>query len=228
MIISDQFYEEWDECNIWDPGVNDPTRDDLLDLLKLVDEAPDERPIQKLLEARPRLWLGTQRTGHGTWVFPQKRLGSEFIPDFLIASGSSGGLFWELVEIESPTATPFLKNGEQSAKLRTAVSQIEDWRNWLTNNITYARNPKKLDGLGLESIHPRSSGKIIIGRRTNFPDKYNTVRQSLWHDKHITVMSYDRFLEQIAFGIFRGQTRDEMTAIIHNLRQKKFDEKFSL
>lgn len=212
------FYDEWDQFNIWRPGENDVTEDALRNFIKCIDQAQDERPIQAFLESYPHFLLGTQRTGHGTWIIPRKRLGSEFVTDFLVASGSSGGVFWELLELESPNAVPFQKSGEPSKVLRHAVAQIEEWRRWIERNIGYAQRPKSQDGLGLAQIHSRTAGTIYIGRRAQFPVKYNDIREQFRKQTSISIMTYDRLIELIAAEMLRFRSAESPTDCVHRLR----------
>lgn len=221
--VPDWFYEEWDDFNIWRPGEKDITEDILGRFIYCVDDAVDERPIQSMIGQMPQLMLGTQRTGHGTWVIPHQKLGSQFVTDFLIASGSSGGLDWELVELESPRAVPFIGNGEPSKELRKGISQIQEWRRWLESNVSYARLPKSGNGLGLSQIHSETMGTIIIGRRTKFPSNYNDIRDQFLRQNKIKIMSYDRLIELIATEMLRFRSSEDPSDCIQRLRLSRRD-----
>ncbi len=106
------FRVEWDAA----------TREDADELEQVLDEAcrnpraaERERALQRYLEAYPHLLAEYARGGHGRWVIPQKSLGGQHIPDFLIGQLSSDGFGWILVELESPTALMFRKDGDPSA-----------------------------------------------------------------------------------------------------------------
>lgn len=213
------FYDQWEENNIWRPGELDVDEKLLASFIRCVDNACDERPIHKFLEGAPNLLLGTQRTGHGTWVFSKKKLGSEFIPDFLIASGSSGGLSWEMVELESPCEIPYLKSGQPSESLRHGIAQVQDWRAWLSNNKDYAAKPKSQGGLGLAQIHDQTLGTIIIGRRDkSMPDKYNEIRTQIRSQNNISIMTYDRLLELVATEMLRFSSNEKPHDCVQRLR----------
>lgn len=215
----DWFYREHETFNAWGSDANELTVENIHELIKAVDTGNGELPIQKVLERLPQLWLGHDRTGHGTFVFPQKRLGSQFVPDFLIAVGSSAGMDWRLVELEAPMHIPHLKNGDPSVKLRKAISQINDWRRWLTDNISYAVRPKAENGLGLWNISPRSPATVYIGRRP-FSSDFNAERRRLREEQGITVSSYDALIESAAFELarFQGVGRDGAERFVAELR----------
>lgn len=152
------------------------------------------------------------RSGHGEWIIPQKRLGAEYVPDFVLGHGGSGGIFWDFIELESPNAPFVLKNGQPAKELRTALHQIESWRAWLENNLDYARRPPSSSGIGLSEVSPRSSAKIVIGRRTNVTPEFNRLRKNYKEAGHIDVVTYDRLLDDFRWinGIIR-QNRGEST-----------------
>ena len=124
----------------WD----DITRQDVDDFERVLDGATGEGELQKYLEEHPPMLIQPLGGGHGRWVMSQKRLGSEFVTDFIIGERSSQGFEWTAVELESPTALLFNKNGDPSPVLRHAIRQVTDWRACLrstrTTPLVRARN----------------------------------------------------------------------------------------
>jgi hypothetical protein len=169
---------------------------DVTGFREILDSAKDERPVQQYLQAHPQLLCCFLRSGHGEWVIPQLRFGSQYVADFLVGCGNSGGFIWDLIELESPKARLLIKDGQPSKQLRKAVSQIEDWRRWLGRNIDYAQRPPCRGGLGLEDLSPRESATIVIGRRTNVTEKFNDIRRTWKEQSNITVTTYDGLLER--------------------------------
>jgi hypothetical protein len=129
--------------------------------------------------------------GHGRWVIPQKRMGAEHVPDFVIGDRHSFGFDWQMVEIESPSAKVFTKSGDPSKTLNHAIRQITDWRSWLKRNQDYASRRREENGLGLVDIASDVKGLIIIGRRANIASSTNERRRQLCSDLKIDIHSYD-------------------------------------
>ena len=172
---------------LWDQ-ITDQDRDSLKDLLK---SNLNEQPVHQFLEDNPKFLLQALSGGHGRYQISKRRLGAEYVPDFLIAEESSIGLEWYAVEIESPRIDAFRKNGLQSHKLTHAIGQIRDWRQWLRDNLNYARNPSGQSGLGLIGIDDRIAGLILIGRRSEYPERYNEFRRQMIDNERIIIHSYD-------------------------------------
>lgn len=119
-----------------------------------------EEPFQQLLTRHPSLLATVVMGGWKTFVIPKPKLGSEYVPDFLVLGVNSNGPSWVTVEIEGARHPIVLKKGELHGQTRHAIKQIEDWREWLTTNVAYAQRPDK----GFHGLTNRAPGLVIIGR----------------------------------------------------------------
>jgi hypothetical protein len=162
--------------------------DEYLDLLK---HAKTERQMLAFFYLHRHFLIEHLRGGHGRWVIPQQRLGSQHVTDFMIGAANSFGAEWVAVELESPRASVFTKAGNPTAILSHAIRQITDWRAWLTSNLAYAAKPPSEGGLGLEKIRPDVEGLILIGRRSRLGDSDNNLRSQMSHDLNIAIHTYD-------------------------------------
>lgn len=176
------------EFHVW---WNDIGAQDVADLEKKLNTAKNENVMQHYLEKHPLMLIQHMGGGHGRWVIPQKKLGAEFVTDFVIAERSSIGFEWVAVELESPTAKLFTKKGDPSAALTHAIRQISDWRAWLQKNQNYAARSRIESGLGLTDIDPRLPGLIIIGREKDLDSNTRELRRQLSVDLRIKIHTYD-------------------------------------
>jgi hypothetical protein len=165
-----------------------------IDELRCVIEDGGERDVQRVLERYPQLLVQRLTCGMG-WVVPQKRLGSEFVTDFLVAEERSPGFYWQAVELESPRVRMFTKAGDPSRYLVHAIRQIQDWRSWLESNQPYASRPRSESGLGLVEISPRLPGLILIGRRRETNPSTKKLRRQMMADLRIEIRSFDSLLD---------------------------------
>lgn len=152
--------------------------------------ASKEQDLQYFLEKHPLLLAQLMHGGHGRWVIPQKRLGSEYVSDFMLGERSSIGFEWHAVELESPRTRMFNKSGDPTRELTHAIRQIQDWRAWLTRNQNYASRDRSQGGLGLIDISPSVHGIIIMGRREELADNADRRRQMVV-DLGIDIHSFD-------------------------------------
>lgn len=172
----------------WD----DIVRDDVERYLAVLDAARDERALQRHLALTPRLLVQHLGGGHGRWVIPQKRLGSEYVTDFVIGERSSSGFEWQFVELQSPVTRLFVpSSGRQSEQLDEGLRQISEWRRWLADNRDYARRPRARNGLGLAGVSGDDPGLLLIGREADLTDEDRERRRQLDTTYNIRIHTYD-------------------------------------
>lgn len=147
-----------------------------------------EEPFQRLITRHPALLAATVMGGWKTYVIPKPRLGSEYVPDFLVLGLNSIGPQWVTVEIEGARHPVVLQNGELPEQTRHAIKQIEDWRDWLTSNVAYVQAEK-----GLHGLTNRAPGLVVIGRRDPAPTRQSS-RARVGEQARIEVHSWDWIL----------------------------------
>ncbi|MGO2484681.1 Shedu anti-phage system protein SduA domain-containing protein [Glutamicibacter arilaitensis] len=158
-----------------------------------------EGPLQRLIERHPQLLASTVIGNNGTYVIPQKALGSEFRADFIVLGINSTGPEWVLVEIEASKHNLLNRDDSLTGAVRHAVGQIQDWREWLTNNVSYAQQQ-----LGLHGLTNRAPGLVIIGRAEPTMER-GTARSLAREQQGISIHSWDWILrqgKQLADGAF--------------------------
>ena len=164
-------------------------KDAVNELERLVEADVSENELQKHLEIYP--YILSQQFSHCHHVFPKVSLGSQYETDFMCLDIPSSGKEWIGIELESTQKKVITKKGRKTADLEHAIQQIRDWRGWITDNLSYARQSKEQNGLGLVDISPRFYGHVIIGRRKNYNPKFNELRRQLMRDELITIRSWD-------------------------------------
>ncbi len=172
----------------WD----DITANDIARYREVLDAGTDEGPLQRHLALNPLLVVQHLGGGHGRWVLPQKRLGAEYVPDFVVGERSSSGYEWQFVELQSPSARLFVSSsGRQSAQLDEGLRQISEWRRWLADNRDYARRPRSSNGLGLTDVSADDPGVLLIGREADLTDEDRQRRRQLAATYKVRIHTYD-------------------------------------
>lgn len=150
----------------------------------------NENRYQELLKEYPQ-FLRFLVTGNWvTYVIPKQKLGGEYETDFLVMGLNSLGPQWVAIEIESPRHSLLTQKGELRNDVQHAISQIQDWREWLTSNVSYAQNE-----LNLAGITNRIPGVVIIGRDHIRSDREPS-RSIPGEQQGIQVHSWDWLLRQ--------------------------------
>lgn len=201
--IPSWFHEEHGDKDIWNPPMNNDLIKEEIGQFKLgIENGWSENDAKNFVKNRHYLFDGLYRHGHGTFVFDEQSLAGKYRIDWLIGSGHSGGIFWDLIELECPRAKPFNKDGDYSKATRKGIKQIKDWRLWLQQNIDLAQKPKSQDGLGLFDINNYSDGIVVVGQRNNYRElkgytQYNRIRQDEYSRQNINIYSYDTLIEKM-------------------------------
>ena len=171
-----------------------------------------ETKVHGFLEENPQFLIQLLGGGHGRWQVTEHRdyfrskprLGSEYVPDFLIAESSSIGMEWRCVEIKAPCKKVQLQKGHEAQGVRDAIHQIRDWRKWLMENLRTARDPKTESGLGLAQIDARLPGLILIGRTQEFHWRFNEFRRQMKKNEGISIHTYDWLLQKTSTNLSGG------------------------
>lgn len=166
-----------------------PSAVNVTDITNVLNGAKDEKPLQDYLAKVPAFLRQLVPASNDFWCFDRPSFAGLLIPDFLLCYRNSRGFNWVLVELESPSKAPLIASGRPSGKLNEAISQISDWRVWLRDNVSYAR-----DQLGFRQIDAEAHAIIIIGRRAHVNSKH-AVKYRSQSSNTLSVMSYDRLLE---------------------------------
>lgn len=167
-----------------------PSLVDVAALYEALESAPDERPLQQVLQEHPQLLASLVNSHKGAYVRSQVSFGGKFIADFVVGGLTSGGLHWTLVELESPTVRLNLRDGQAANELRKALKQIDDWREWLLQNLDTARRDPSEHGLGLFDIRPQARALIVIGRESRVGDA-DELRDRIRENQQVEVRTYD-------------------------------------
>lgn len=181
--------EKWAESYV--TAGREPAAKTVDDFERVLGDATDERPLQMFLASFPVLLGPLAQPGGALWCLDRPRLGSEFVPDFLLASLTSVGFQWTMIELESPTEKALTRASLPAKKLAEALKQVRDWRTWLIDNVAYARGER-----GLKDIDANCPAVVVIGRRGSLDPKQVKTYRAL-SANGITIMSYDRLLEHM-------------------------------
>jgi hypothetical protein len=178
--------------------VAEPPEQMQIDLLReAIAEARDERPIQRVLTEHPALVAALVRSSYGTFVIPQASLGGRYRPDFLVAAADTLGIHWHLVELESPLAAMGQQGGGPAVKTREAMKQVDDWREWLGDNVATAQRSREANGLGLPDIRPESPAYVFISRRDHQNLMPGPRRLRIIERQAITIHTYDWLVDAV-------------------------------
>ena len=112
-------------------------------------------------------------------------LGTEYQLDFLVREADGKYI---IVEIENPRHRIFNKDGYFSSAVNHGLSQIEDWQEWIENNLSTVQ--KRF----AEMSSPR--GILIIGRSKYFTEEESRrlARRNINSRGRLEILTYDHLI----------------------------------
>jgi len=147
----------------------------------LLNDAEKEEDLQKFLKENPMVLHPTAE------VIPKKKLGEDFITDFVLVTPSDQGATYTLVEIEKSSHPVLVKDNSLSSQTNHAIKQTRDWDVWLEQNKAYLQN--RLPGFETPKY------MVVIGRGTTLDTTAKAYLRSYNRDwKNIELLTFDDVL----------------------------------
>jgi len=178
----------------------DATRSALKEVQNALSQGTEE-VIQQALTMHPyAIQYAIAHSGHhGTWVFPKqmiKQRGADgsagLIPDFLVATRSSLGYFWHIVELKRPDVQFSNESGTaMTTAANKAIAQcnryLEHFQNYIDAGRTSVRVPELVQVSG---------AVLIMGDSANENSQQRQLRaEYVRNSASIDVVSYRRILD---------------------------------
>lgn len=120
---------------------------------------------------------------------PKKKLGEDFVTDFVLVATTTQGPSYVLVEIERASHPILTKDLTLSGPVNHALKQTRDWDVWLEKNKAYIQN--KLPGFETPTY------LVVIGRGHELTDDEKAYLRSYNRDwKNTSLLTYDDVLSR--------------------------------
>jgi hypothetical protein len=150
----------------------------------------DERNVQALLEQDNNRFLLRPDAQE---IYPQRGIGhGHYVTDFICQRPDGD---YHFIEIENPNKPIYQKsNGEASAHLNHAMTQVKDWLRYVNDNRDTVRREDKLEGIY------RPTGEVIAGRNAHLNEaareRFDAERADL-EKMGIKIRTYDMLLRDV-------------------------------
>jgi hypothetical protein len=206
-IVTHEDREKWlAELRGYFPGARFGTRLDInrttYDGLRSALEEGGEETIQRFLTANPYViqYAIPDSGHHGVWVFPKQTIkpnaqnGTDgLIPDYLVASRSSLGFFWHVVELKRFDRQLANERGDNfSSDGGRGIVQCQKDLNHFINYIDAVRTNIQAP----ELVQPR--GAILFIGDSEAENVRQTEVRANFSDPRISIVSYRRLIGGVA------------------------------
>lgn len=191
------------------------------ELKSILDSGAGEQEVLRWLkkDRENTLVLSRVFTGapFGNRIISEFSFGTDFKADFVLFAPFSGGFDIDFIEIEPPDERLYTKKGVPSARLATAIRQVQDWRMFVDSNrdavireLDKAAKKKELiwgepgtklmDNAGWPIYHPKAWLKwdyhIVIGRRSSLSDDDLRRKASSQDTINVNIVTFDHLLDR--------------------------------
>lgn len=136
---------------------------------------------------------------HGAFLVPEQELGAEYCADYMLLGSNSIGFQIVLVEFEDVNVDyKLLSSNSETEAVRKGLTQIRDWKRWMTENRVYFFESCGLGEIGrhipLWSIHYC----LVVSRRSRMNEMANLMRgQTQFEIPELHIITYDRLVDNI-------------------------------
>jgi hypothetical protein len=171
----------------------------------------DEENIQKLLTQNPYLiQYAIDRSGHhGIWVFPKQMIrppaanrGKGMIPDYLVATRSSLGYFWHIIELKRADAQFCNSKGNgYSGEAQKALAQCNRYLAHMQDYIETVRTNVRVNDI----VQPMGAVVLIGDAMSETPEQRRCRAEFVRNNPRTSIVSYDRIRRGLANDV-RGTT----------------------
>ena len=150
---------------------------------KLLNDATKEEELQVFLKGHSFILHPSAE------CIPKKKLGEDFVTDFVLVATTMQGPSYILVELERASHPLLTKDLTLSSPVSHAIKQTRDWDVWLEKNKAYIQN--KLPGFETPTY------LVVIGRGHQLTEDEKTYLRSYNRDwRSTSLLTYDDILSR--------------------------------
>lgn len=190
-----------------------PGFDDIYSYAEVLSNAEKEEDLQKYLACNPKFLLGAIGSGGDSdFAFiPKPSIGSHYKADFATLTIGQGGGAINMIELETPNTNLFTKQGTPSKVLQKAISQVTNWKAWISKSkITYV--PDLLTHVKKLPLYPETSSNKSF--QLSSPEK----SEMIW--KEFGGYDHPIFIYTIIIGRWSKLRNDEKERLTFNNSQE--------
>lgn len=136
---------------------------------------------------------------HDAYLFPELKLGSEYVVDYVLLGKNSSGYSLVFTELEKPNTFFMISTSNtESSSVRKGMTQIRDWKRWIDDHRNYFFESIGLQDKGIHIPISRIFYCIVVSRRDYMDEKAMDLRSELCYEINNTdIISYDRLGDNI-------------------------------
>lgn len=172
----------------------------------LIYSAKNEQEIQKYIKEEKKwfipggIFLDYNFGHHDAYLFPEQKLGTEYITDYMLIGKNSDGYNIVLIEFEKANTKYLLdgKNSMESESVRKGLGQIKAWKQWIEKDRGYFLRSIGLTQKGIDIPLPRIFYYLVVSRRDYMDQRALDNRsQTMYEGRSLKIVTFDRLVDNI-------------------------------
>lgn len=171
----------------------------------IISNAKNEVDVQRYIKSNKKWFIPGSifldyNFGHmETYLFPEQKLGNDYVADYMLIGKESGGYSLILVEFETPNTEYLISTANmESESVRRGLTQLQDWKRWIDSNREYFIRNIGLREFGIDIPAYRTFYYLVVSRRKYMNKMAVEVRGQNVYERHNTkIVTFDRLTENV-------------------------------
>lgn len=136
---------------------------------------------------------------HDAYLFPEQKIGTDYIADYMLIGKNSDGYSIVLVEFEDANTDFILKSSNSEAEsVRKGITQIRDWKRWMDSNKDFFMKDCGLHKFGIDIPTSRIYYYLVVSRREYMDERATELRSQIAYEmNNLKIVSFDRLVDNI-------------------------------
>lgn len=172
---------------------------------KLIYDNGEESEIQKHIKEGRRWFIPSSILEdynfghHDAYLFPELKLGFEYVVDYALLGKNSDGWHVVFVEFEKADCDFILKNqNSESKEVRAGLTQIRNWELWVHNHREYFLKSSGISDKGVDIPIIRFFYCLVVSRRDKMDERAKLLRSQIcYKNSSLKIMSFDRLADNL-------------------------------
>lgn len=175
------------------------------DFDSVLSAAKNENDVQRYIKSNKKWFIPGSifldyNFGHReTYLFPEQKLGNEYVVDYMLIGKEAGGYSLILVEFETPNTDYLISTANmESESVRKGLTQLQDWKRWMDINREYFMRNIGLSQFGIDIPTYKIFYYLVVSRRRYMNKLAIEVRGlSMYERNNTKIVTFDRLSENV-------------------------------